>query len=458
LGPIRKAAEAAPTPPGRRAWEPGRLPSKHALIPELSLCILDQREDIPFLLRRQPAARLQAGQPGAIHTLLRLETPEGRNAWYQAREALGQTAGYLDDVRRAWRLAEENFTAQNSRFAVGLLCRYSLIIASLSSLAKNIPPELLIALVKRGIWPATQGLAYAQQMTEPTRLAKALTGLISHLSEPGREQALRGALAAARDIEDKAGQMQALRELSPYLSESEREQALREALAAARMITWETLRAITLEKLIHYLPESLLCEALAVARTIRGEGNRARALIELVPRLSGTEQEEALRETVAAMQVLAQIPQNDDQNTALGTLIKLFSLLIERGYIQEALAVMQLNGQGEWREVQEVLALRLNLLLGSEKMLEKRLAVARSVEDVKVRATMLADLAPHLPTMEQTQALWEALEAVRAIDNDFLKWTLLKQLAPYLSEPMLSKALVIAKTTTIVRQAQAWGV
>lgn len=48
----------------------------------------------------------QAGWEDEIYALLREEAPERRNGWYEARETLHQTAGYLADVERAWRLAE----------------------------------------------------------------------------------------------------------------------------------------------------------------------------------------------------------------------------------------------------------------------------------------------------------------------------------------------------------------
>ena len=44
----------------------------------------------------------QAGAPEGLHGLLREETAEGRNGWYEARERLGQVAGYLADLARAW--------------------------------------------------------------------------------------------------------------------------------------------------------------------------------------------------------------------------------------------------------------------------------------------------------------------------------------------------------------------
>lgn len=59
----------------------------------------------------------QAGQAETIHALLREETPEGHNGWYQAREQLGQTTGYLADVARAWRLADTQYETRNTQHA-----------------------------------------------------------------------------------------------------------------------------------------------------------------------------------------------------------------------------------------------------------------------------------------------------------------------------------------------------
>jgi len=86
------------------------------------------------------------------------------NMWYTVHERVGDTSGYLSDVDRAWRLAERAYAGRQSSSAIGLQCRYALIVASLCSLAGNIPPALLAALVEKGIWLGPQGLAYARQI------------------------------------------------------------------------------------------------------------------------------------------------------------------------------------------------------------------------------------------------------------------------------------------------------
>ena len=143
----------------------------------------------------------QAGQEDKLHALMREETAEGRNGWYGACERLGQVAGYLSDVDRAWRLTEEAFADRRSSIAIGLQCRYALIVTSLCSLAGNIPPELLAALVEKGIWPGPQGLAYARQIQEPELRTRALAALAPLLGPAERDQARREALEAARAIE-----------------------------------------------------------------------------------------------------------------------------------------------------------------------------------------------------------------------------------------------------------------
>jgi hypothetical protein len=48
----------------------------------------------------------QAGSVDALHALLSEESPDGKNAWQQARERLHNIPGFLEDIERAWRLSE----------------------------------------------------------------------------------------------------------------------------------------------------------------------------------------------------------------------------------------------------------------------------------------------------------------------------------------------------------------
>jgi hypothetical protein len=107
----------------------------------------------------------KAEQLKLLHELLQEITSEGRNGWYEACDRLGQTANFVMDVARAWKLAEHQFD-QNPAQSIALQLRYALITTTLNSLAKNIPVELMAVLVERGIWTPVQGLAHVQQIRD----------------------------------------------------------------------------------------------------------------------------------------------------------------------------------------------------------------------------------------------------------------------------------------------------
>ncbi|MEH2231043.1 MAG: NB-ARC domain-containing protein, partial [Nostoc sp.] len=218
----------------------------------------------------------KAGQFEEIHQLLREESVTGSNGWYEVREQLAQTAGYITDISRAWELAEANRTEST----LSLQCRYALITASMNSLAANLPVELLVALVKNKMWTPEQGLAYALQKPELREKVNSLTELVTYLPLNLQELALQKALAAARAIQDeyshRADALSALAEKLPDI--------LPEALAAARAIQDEYFRANALSALAEKLPD-ILPEALAAARAIQHEYFRAHVLSALAEKL-----------------------------------------------------------------------------------------------------------------------------------------------------------------------------
>ncbi|WP_287629443.1 MULTISPECIES: NB-ARC domain-containing protein [unclassified Microcystis] len=211
----------------------------------------------------------KAGQIAQIHLLLREETAEGHNGWYSQCEREGKTAVFIKDVSRAWQLAEEHFI-ENKSESLGLQVRYALITTSLNSLAGNIKPELIAALVKQEIWTPAQGLAYVRQNQDSRNQAEELKAIIPYLPPT----LLPEALATAREIRDQYHRAKALTGLAPYLPES----LLPEALEVARGIGDEYDRAEALTGLAPYLPESLLPEALQVARGIGDESKQGESI------------------------------------------------------------------------------------------------------------------------------------------------------------------------------------
>ncbi|MEH2453010.1 NB-ARC domain-containing protein [Nostoc sp.] len=246
----------------------------------------------------------KAGQLEEIHQLLREESATRSNGWYEVREQLAQTGGYITDISRAWELAEANRTEST----LSLQCRYALIIASMNSLAANLPVELLVALVKNKIWTPEQGLAYALQKPEPRKKIYSLTELVNYLTPNLQELALQKALAAARAIQSESSRAIALSALAQNLPD-----ILPEALAAARAIQDEYFRAIALSALAENLPPELLPEALAAARAIQSESSRAIALSALAENLPP----ELLPEALAAARA---IQDEDNRANALSAL------------------------------------------------------------------------------------------------------------------------------------------
>lgn len=119
----------------------------------------------------------EAGDLESIPALLRLSNESGQNAWYVARDQLGQAAGFIGDLMAGWRLARED-----TELSLGRQCRYGLMLASLHSLAQVISPRMLYTLVRRQIWLPAKALAHLHRMVAQTRTA-ALLELIPLLLE-----------------------------------------------------------------------------------------------------------------------------------------------------------------------------------------------------------------------------------------------------------------------------------
>ena len=135
-------------------------------------------------IHRHLTAHLRgAGQIHAIHPLLWEEADGGGNGWYQARERLGQPAGYLADVATAWQVADADPPAY------ALQVRYALIVTTLNSLAANVPIPLLRRLLAAGLWSPEYALGYVHQIADLPARAAALAAMTPNLPETLRGRA-----------------------------------------------------------------------------------------------------------------------------------------------------------------------------------------------------------------------------------------------------------------------------
>jgi len=347
-----------------------------------------------------------------IHQLLQEETSAGRNGWYEACEALGQTASFITDVARAWQLAEKLYD-NSPATSIGLQCRYVFITASLNSLASNLPPELIAALVEKGYWQPVQGIAYIQQIQEARQRAAAVIMICSYLPE----SLLPEALEVTRQIQDEFFRAVALSALALYLPES----LLPEVLELTRQIKDDSGCAYVLSALVPHLPKSLLPEALEVTRQIQNESDRIDALSALVLHLP----ESLLPE---ALEVIRQIQDESLCADALSALV----LYLPGSLLPEALEVTR-QIQDESDRIDALSALVPHL---PESLLSEALEVARQIQPAFLHAHALSVLVPRLPKL-----VTEALELTWQIQYESVRANVLSALVPYLPESLLPEAI-----------------
>ena len=378
---------------------------------------LTPRDISPYLVRALGGhlARIQA-RPEQWLSLV-------HGAWAAAGEALEGAHGlFLHDVMRAWRAcaaADREATARGEPAPyLGGEVRCALIEASLHSLAENIPPVLLAALVEKGIWTPAQGLAYASQVPDPRQRSQAIRELAPHL----RLDLLGQALAATREIENEDWRAEVLAALAPRLAELRYPQ---EALTAAREIENEDRRAEVLAALAPHLAElGYPQEALTAAREIENENRRAEALAALAPRLPPDQHSQVLAEALATAR---KIRNENRRAEALAALAPRLPPDQHSQVLAEALATARKIRNEYWRaEVLAALAPRL-AELGYP---QEALTTAREIENEYWRAKALAALIPHL----SLNLLGQALATARGIRDPFARAEVLVVLAPRLAE------------------------
>ncbi len=239
-----------------------------------------------------------AGREEDLHRLLRLErrvgdekarTARAENVWFIARERVGQTDGYMNDLARARRLVRvadrSDLESRRLKTSIGLGIRYALMAASLTSVARKLWPSLIAALVEKGVWLPSQGLSYARALL-PWERAGALIRISTHpsLDDRGKGTVLKEAMEVVREIRDVRDRDQTLAALVSPLANLGR---VEEALEVARGIGDEWKRANALAGLVPRLADlGRVEEALEVARGIGDESHRAQALAALAPKLA----------------------------------------------------------------------------------------------------------------------------------------------------------------------------
>ncbi|MEM9088824.1 MAG: NB-ARC domain-containing protein, partial [Cyanobacteria bacterium P01_F01_bin.53] len=398
----------------------------------------------------------QAKRPEEIHRLLCASNKAGRNGWYAACDALGQPAGFVNDMGRAWELAVKSYEAAPGE-TVALLYRYGLMRASLNSLASNVPAKMVGGLVKAGYWQVAQGLAYAQQAQNPWHRAACISAIVPYMPKALLPEVLKtvgqikdaayrsyglskvaehfpmvwpDVLATIKQIEDRYGahrsQAKGFSHKSLALSRVSKKlpsQYLTNALDISRHIQDMTDRAMAVVTLAGHMP-NLRPEALALTHKIKDESSRSRALCSLAEYMPELWPE--------ALAVTREIKDENSRSRALCSLAEHMPELWSE--------VLSLTCEIEDEYFQSLVLRKISRLL-PEAQWPEVLAVTREIKDENSRPRALCSLAEHMPEVQ-----WpEALAITREIKDENSRSRALCSLAEHMPEAQWPEALAITR-------------
>ncbi|HLP90006.1 MAG TPA: NB-ARC domain-containing protein [Nostocaceae cyanobacterium] len=372
----------------------------------------------------------KAGKIAEIHQLLREESANGNNGWYEVREKLGQTAGFLQDVADASELIKPDFDSENISQIISLQCRYGLILTSLNSLSTNIPKELLVVFVKNKFWQPEQGLAYALQKQDLKDKANSLIALVDYLPETLKQQAIQTVLEIAREIKNDEYHARFISDLAAKLQSGDLYQ---EALETARKIKDESTRARVITSLAEKLQsEDLYQEALEISCQIQHEFTRTQVITFLAKKLPATLYNKALD---IALQI------KDKSNQAI-----IFSSFAISSLTDESSPDLYDKALKSIREIENKYSRASVFSYLAEKspasLYDKLLETVREVEDESARAIIFSSLVEKLPA----NLYDKALEIVHEIENESSHAIALSFLAgKFQSKDLYNKVLEITR-------------
>jgi F0F1-type ATP synthase delta subunit len=410
------------------------------------------------------------------------------DGWHQAWVALeGSHTGFLNDIGKAWRAAErddeEAIAGGSVAPYVGSEVRCALCQASINSLAINIPPPLLTALVKHGVWTPVQGLAYARQVPDSKQRVAALAALIPPLLET--RSLLERILETALVIDDDEDRVQLLKELAPYLPKQQGDEVLQRALDSTPSISYEGSRALApylseqqkdelvqgmlrralnsdlefrIDALSEVLPflseqqrEAEVQGAFKLTSKLKLELSRAQALVDLAPYLGRSLHQNALKKALA-------IKDPRYRARALAGLAPYLPEQSKSRVVQETLkATGEMEYKGDGAEALVDLAPHLPESLKAE-VVQEALKMASMIEDDTDRAGVLSTLIPYLPEQRKREVVQKTLEMTQTI-SEVSRADVLKVLAPHLSEHLLQEALKAVQTiSSSISRSEALGV
>jgi hypothetical protein len=203
-----------------------------------------------------------------------------RRAWYWQERGY---AGFLEDVDRAWNVAEEVdrrllTSGREARF-VGLELRCALYHGSVCGLSGTIPPNVVLAAAKAKLLSPSQSIALALAMPPATRL-QTLRGL-QEMGLPPEQQleAIAVSLKAMAEVKDESQRSRVLCFLASCMPES----LLLDALGVVESLQSEHLQVRVFLAFVSALPNKLAGRAFTHVRRVQFDDLRAAGLVQLAP-------------------------------------------------------------------------------------------------------------------------------------------------------------------------------
>jgi len=316
-----------------------------------------------------------------------------------------RTADFLALVRNGWRRAWEHYEGGEQGFA-------SDVRAVWERTRKNEPLAEL----------GTQ-LRCALTLSSIRSLAHNLPAELVIAAVEKNVLSVRQGLHMAGLMGDRVARVNTLGVLATGSKEDarQRQQILQDALAAAKAIVDESDRAIYLGALALHLDPTQRQEAMAAAKAIDDESNRARALGALAPHLDAGQLQDALTAAKAI---------GDAHSRAFA--LCLLAPHLDASQRQDALAAAKaIDAASARAEAVGALAPHLDAPQRLEA-LRDALAAAKAVGDKPARVRALSALVPHLNPTQRLEALRDALAAARQIGNPYARARALCAIAPHL--------------------------
>jgi hypothetical protein len=349
------------------------------------------------------------------------QTPMGRvvNVWRQSQERAQMLYIYLSDVASAWHLVEESsraLVAAGKAAPVSLELRYALLSASVSSVAANVPPSLLTALLDRGSLSEPEAVAYARRTPDPVDRVEALVRLSARLKPPLLQDVLREAVSAARSVKDEQWLTGTLARLVPHLPAEWRKDA--EAIASAiRDDYWR----------------SAACE---VVERFTGGGD---SVLDLAPVTDPGDESWRDRRLGVPHSLAMARTLRDRQAETLARLAAPLSEHPDGEELERALLAARLIPQDRWR-AEALTAVASQHPAGADvsAVLDEALASARAVGDSAQHSEALAALAIYLGTRGRSKA---ALDTTLAIRDPYRRAATIGDLLSLLIEPHRDQAI-----------------